>query len=74
MVSARSTFVRAWRQELRGDRSSSLTREALVTVQSGPVETRKPLRDLPLLPGHGLLAELPPRADLYEEMYADSGS
>jgi len=53
-----------------------LVREALATVQSGPVVTRKPLRDLPLLPGHRPLGELPTRTDLYEEMYSaeDVGS
>ena len=47
-----------------------LIREALVAARSGPIESRKPLRDLPLLPGHRPLAKLPTRADLYDEMYS----
>ena len=53
-----------------------LIREALMIVRSGFAEARKPLRDLPLLPGHRALAKLPTRADLYEEMFSaeDPGS
>lgn len=42
-----------------------LIREALVVVRNGFGEARMPLRDLPLLPGHRPLTELPARADLY---------
>lgn len=53
-----------------------LIREALMVVRSGFGEARKPLRDLPLLPGHRPLKELPSRGDLYEEMFSpgDAGS
>jgi hypothetical protein len=53
-----------------------LIREALVVVRSGFGEARKPLRDLPLLPGHRPLTELPTRDDLYDEMFSaeDPGS
>lgn len=53
-----------------------LIRDALMAVRSGFAEARIPLRDLPLLPGHRPLAELPSRDDLYEEMFSaeDVGS
>ena len=53
-----------------------LIRDALMAVRSGFAEVRKPLRDLPLLPGHRPLTELPSRGDLYEEMFSagDAGS
>jgi hypothetical protein len=53
-----------------------LIRDALTAVRSGFGEARKPLRDLPLLPGHRPLRELPAREDLYEEMFSagDPGS
>lgn len=47
-----------------------LIREALMAVRSGFGEAQKPLRDLPLLPGHRPLTELPVRGDLYEEMFS----
>jgi hypothetical protein len=47
-----------------------LVRDALMAVRSGFAEARKPLRDLPLLPGHRPLAELPSREDLDEEMFS----
>ena len=53
-----------------------LIRDALMAVRSGFAEAQKPLRDLPLLPGHRPLTELPSRDDLYEEMFSagDAGS
>jgi hypothetical protein len=53
-----------------------LIRDALAAVRSGFGEARKPLRDLPLLPGHRPLMELPTRDDLYDEMFSaeDLGS
>ena len=47
-----------------------LIREALLAVRSGFGEARTPLRDLPLLPGHRPIRELPGRDDLYEEMFS----
>jgi hypothetical protein len=47
-----------------------LIRDALAAVRSGFGSARKPLRDLPLLPGHRPLTELPAREDLYEEMFS----
>jgi len=47
-----------------------LLREAVTTFQREKVERKAPLRDLPVLPGHRPLADLPSRADLYEEMFS----
>jgi hypothetical protein len=44
-----------------------LIQETLVSLQHERVETRKRLRDLPVLPGHRPVTDLPSRADLYEE-------
>lgn len=50
-----------------------LLREAIAAFQHGP-RVKAPLRDLPVLPGHRPLGELPARADLYEEMFSDEAS
>jgi len=51
-----------------------LIQETLASFQRGMTDTGKPLRDLPLLPGHRAVADLPSRADLYEEMFSVEGS
>lgn len=48
----------------------------MASFQREPAETRKPLRDLPVFPGHRAVEDLPSRAELYEEIFLveDSGS
>lgn len=48
-----------------------LIQETLASFQRETFATRTPpLRDLPLYPGHRLVADLPSRADLYEEIFS----
>jgi hypothetical protein len=57
------------------DRSvEQLIQETLAFIQRNATEPRKPLRDLPVFPGHRPLADLPSRADLYEELFSPDGS
>ena len=52
------------------DRSvEQLIQETLASFQRETAGVRKPLRDLPLFPGHRPVADLPSRADLYEEIF-----
>lgn len=51
-----------------------LVKETLLSFQRKTVETRKPLRDLPVLHGHRPISDLPVRADLYEEMFSDESA
>ena len=46
-----------------------LVQETLASFQRETGEMRKPLRDLPLFPGRRQVADLPSRADLYEEIF-----
>lgn len=46
----------------------AMVAEALVRL-----EPRTPLREVPVLPGHRPLDELPPRAELHEEILRDRG-
>ena len=58
-------------QKVAGARNRSveqLIQETLASFQREMPEARKPLRDLPLFPGHRLVADLPSRADLYDEI------
>jgi hypothetical protein len=59
------------------DRSlEQLLQAALSSFRREGGDARKPLRDLPLFPGHRPVADLPARSDLYEEMFSveDPGS
>ncbi len=59
------------------DRSvEQLIQDTLASFRRETAETRKPLRDLPVFPGHRAVADLPSRTELYEEMFSteDSGS
>jgi hypothetical protein len=47
-----------------------LLREAIAVLQREETERKAPLRDLPILPGHRPLGDLPSRADLYDEMFS----
>jgi hypothetical protein len=50
---------------------AKLLRDAIALVQREKKEIKAPLRDLPVLPGHRPLGDLPSHADLYEEMFSD---
>jgi hypothetical protein len=41
--------------------------------ETAEMQAPPPLRDLPLYPGHRLVADLPSRADLYEEIFSGEG-
>ena len=60
--------------EVRNRSVEQLVQETLASFQRAMTETGKPLRDLPLLPGHRAVIDLPSRADLYEEMYSEGSS
>lgn len=47
-----------------------LIQETLASFQLAVGGARKPLRDLPVFPGHRLVTDLPSRASLYEEIFA----
>jgi hypothetical protein len=53
------------------DRSvEQLIHEVLASFQRESHTPRKPLRDLPLFPGHRLVGDLPSRAELYDEIFS----
>jgi len=56
--------------DVRNRSIEQLIQETLATFQREAAGTRKPLRELPLFPGHRLVADLPSRADLYEEIFS----
>ena len=51
-------------EEVIQDTLASFQRETAVA-------TRTPLRDLPLFPGHRPVADLPSRAEIYEEIFSE---
>jgi hypothetical protein len=53
-----------------------LIQETLASFQheTAGVQAPLPLRDLPLYPEHRLVADLPSRADLYEEIFSGEGT
>jgi len=51
-----------------------LLREAMTGVRRERIEKKAPLRDLPVLPGHRPLGDLPSRADLYDEIFPAESS
>lgn len=48
---------------------AQLIREAMSLYRREHIEPRTPLRQVPILPGHRLVAELPTREDLYDEAF-----
>ena len=61
---------------LAASRTRSITqliREAMA-VYLRQLQQRSPLRDLPVLAGHRPTAELPTRADLYDDIFASKAS
>jgi hypothetical protein len=50
---------------------SQLIQEAMALYREERLQTRPPLTDLPVLHGHRPLGDLPTRADIRDEIYAD---
>ena len=50
---------------------AQLIREAMHYYRQTKLEVRTPLTDLPVLVGHQVLAPLPERADLYDDIFAE---
>lgn len=60
-------FQKAARRE---DRSAAeLIREAMAFYRAERLERRTPLLDLPLLPGHRPVTDLPSREEVYDEIF-----
>jgi hypothetical protein len=52
------------------DRSiAQLIREAMALYRSECIETRTPLRELPIIAGHHPIGKIPGRDELYEEIF-----
>jgi hypothetical protein len=70
-VSVSESDYEAFRQAAeQGDRSiAQLIREAMRLYRSERIEIRKPLRDLPVIPGHRQIRKLPRREEIYEEAF-----
>jgi len=55
---------------MRDGRSvAHMIREAMAVYRAEQIEKRRPLLDLPVLIGHRLVAPLPSRAELYDEIH-----
>lgn len=65
-------FRRAAR--LRRRSAAQLIREAMAFYLAEKLEERRRLTDLPVLAGHRPLAELPSRAEIYDEIFSDEES
>jgi hypothetical protein len=48
---------------------AQLIREAMSLYRREHIERRTPLRDVPTLAGHRLVADLPARDELYDEIF-----
>jgi hypothetical protein len=60
--------------EVRNRTVEHLVREAMSVYREERLETRKPLRDLPVLLGHRPMGEFPSRSEVYGEMFASESS
>lgn len=61
-------FQRAAKQKNRS--VAQLIREAMTYYREKSLEAKTPLTELPLLPGHRQVKELPARDEVYDEMFA----
>lgn len=52
---------------------AQLIREAMSLYRRQRIEARTPLRQVPTLPGHRLVGDLPTRQELYDEVFASVG-
>lgn len=73
-VSVLDADYESFRQASRvqGRPIAQLIREAMSLYRREHIEPRTPLRHVPMLPGHRLVAELPTRAALYDEVFASA--
>ena len=53
----------------QGRSIAQLIREAMALYRREHIERRTPLRDVPTLAGHRLVADLPARDELYDEIF-----
>lgn len=56
----------------QGRSIAQLIREAMSLYRREHIERQTPLRDVPTLPGHRLVGDLPTRAELYDEVFPPS--
>lgn len=50
---------------------AQLVREAMAFYRQERLQPRTPLREVPVLPGHRLVGELPSRSEIYDEIAAE---
>ncbi len=50
---------------------AQLIREAMSVYRAERLEARTPLTEIPTLPGHRLIGQLPSRAEVYAEMFGE---
>jgi hypothetical protein len=74
-ISVSEADYEAFREAARtSDRSiAQLVREAMAFYREERLQPRTRLREVPVLPGHRPLGELPSRAELYEEIFRERG-
>lgn len=60
-------FRRAAREQRRP--IAQLIREAMALYRAEQLSNRRPLTDLPVLPGHRATGALPSRDEIYEEIF-----
>ena len=59
--------------QAQGRPIAQLIREAMSLYRRQRIEARTPLRQVPTLAGHRLVADLPTRPELYDEVYPSEG-
>jgi hypothetical protein len=75
-ISVSEADYEAFREAARKSERSiaQLVREAMAFYREERLQPRTRLREVPVLPGHRPLGELPSRAELYEEIFRERGS
>ncbi len=69
-VSVPDSDYEAFRQaaEARNRLFDDLVREAIALYRAERIQGKEPLTDLPVLSGHQLVGELPPRTEVWDEI------
>lgn len=69
-ISVSEADYEVFREAARASRRSiaQLVREAMVLYRQERLQPRTPLREVPVLPGHRLLGDLPSRAEIHDEI------